>query len=88
MESTFNPTTFLVRERYKFWSNCRRNPGETIHELATRIRQADATCNFASFRNPLDETLRTSFICNVQNEAVLKALFRMPENELSLAKAV
>ena len=41
MESTFNPTTF-VRERYKFWTNCRRNPGETILELATRIRQAHA----------------------------------------------
>ena len=88
METTFNPTTFLVRERYKFWTNCRRNPGETIHELATKIRQAAATCDFASIRNPLDEALRTSFICNVQNEAVLKALFRIPENELSFAKAI
>ena len=88
METTFNPMTFLVRERYKFWTNCRRNPGETIHELATKIRQAAATCDFASIRNPLDEALRTSFICNVQNEAVLKALFRIPENELSFAKAI
>ena len=30
----------------------------------------------------------TNFICKVQNEAVLKALFRVPGNELSFQKAV
>ena len=39
----------------------------------------------------LDEALRTSFTCNVQNEAALKALRRIPEYKkkiLSFAKAI
>ena len=36
----------------------------------------------------MDEALRTSFTFSVHNEAALKALFRIPENELTFAKAV
>jgi len=53
-------------------------PGESSQELAARIRQAAATCDF----DPLNEALRTRFICSVNNEAVLKAHFKMKSDEL------
>ena len=46
------------------------------------------TCDFVNIAEPLDEALRTNFICNIQNKAVLKTLFRIPENELNFARAV
>ena len=55
----------------------KRKPGETIPELASRIRQDAATCDFQSIKDPLDEALRTKFICSVDNEAVLKTLFKL-----------
>ena len=30
MEKLFNPATFVIRERYKFWSNGKRKPGESV----------------------------------------------------------
>ena len=66
----------------------RRKPGETIQELAARIRQDAVTCDFPAIKDPLDEAMRTRFICSVDNEAVLKALFRIKDNELTFAKAI
>ena len=88
MKQQFDPKRFVVRERFRFWSNMQRKPGETIQELAARIRQDAGTCDFASIRNPLDEALRTRFICSVDNEAVLKALFKIKDHELSFARAI
>ena len=65
-----------------------RKPGETIQELAARIRGDAATCDFSSITDPLDEALRTRFICSVNNEAVLKALFKVKADELTFAKAI
>ena len=88
MKRQFDPKRFIVRERFKFWSDMKRKPGETIQELAARIRQAAATCDFASIQNPLDEALRTNFICSVKNEAVLKSLFKIKDDELTFARAI
>jgi len=88
MKSQFDPTRYIVRERYKYWSDLQRKPGETIQELGARIRQDAVTCDFASIKDPLDEALRTRFICAVKNEAVLKALFRVKDEELTFAKAM
>ena len=76
MKTHFDPTRYIVRERYKFWSDLKRKPGETIPELAARIRQDAVTCDFTTIKDPQDEALRTHFICSVNNEVVLKALFR------------
>ena len=35
-----------------------RKPGESLQELAARIRQDAATCDFASIKDPQDEALR------------------------------
>ena len=75
----FDPKRFVVRERFKFWSDMKRKPGETIPELASRIQDA-ATCDFQSIKDPLDEALRTKFICSVDNEAVLKTLLKQSPN--------
>ena len=66
-------------------SSMKRKPGETIPELASRIRQDAATCDFQSIKDPLDEALRTKFICSVDNEAVLKTLFKLKDDELKTA---
>ena len=71
MEQQYDPKRFVVRDRFRFWSNMQHKPGETAQELAARIRQESATCDFASIRDPQDEVLRTKFICSIGNEAVL-----------------
>ncbi|KAL5503295.1 hypothetical protein EMCRGX_G010222 [Ephydatia muelleri] len=88
MKNQFDPARYIVRERFKFWSEMQRKPGETIHELAARIRQDAVTCDFPSIKDPLDEAMRTRFMCSVNNEAVLKALFKVKDSELTFAKAI
>ena len=88
MAEQFDPKRFVVRERFKFWSDMKRKPGETIPELASRIRQHAATCDFQSIKDPLDEALRTKFICSVDNEAVLKTLFKLKDDELKFSNAI
>ena len=57
MAEQFDPKRFVVRERFKFWSDMKRKPGETIPELASRIRQDAATCDFQvqNFQNARKE---------------------------------
>ena len=45
------------------------------------------TCDFQSIKDPLDETVSKRFSCCVGNEAVLKALFKLKVDELTLVKA-
>ena len=40
------------------------------------------------FSDPLDEALRTRFICSINNEAVLKALFKINTDELTFTRAI
>ena len=87
MENQFDPKRFVVRERFKFWSDMERKPGETIQELASRIRQDAAKCDFASITDPQDDAMTTRFMCSVGNEAVLKALFKVRSDELTFAVA-
>ena len=88
MKTQFDPTRHVVRERYKFWSEMQRKPGETIQELAARIRHDAVRCDFPSIKDPQDEAMRTRFMCSVNNEAVLKALFKVKYDELTFAKAL
>ena len=88
MKDQFDPRRFVVRERFRFWSSMERKPGESIQELAARIRADAATCDFTSIKNPQDEALRTRFMCSVNNEAVLKALFKVKDDELDFNKAI
>ena len=88
MQDQFDPKHFVVRERFRFWSDMNRKPGESVQELASRIRQDAVRCDFASIHDPLDEALRTRFVCSVNNEAVLKAFFKYPDDELTFTKAV
>ena len=88
MKEQFDPKLFIVRERFTFWSDMQRKPGETLQELAARIRQDAATCDFPSIEDPQDEALRQRFICSVNNEAVLKALFKVKDTDLTFARAV
>ena len=88
MKHQFDPKRFFVRERFKFWSEMQRKAGESVLELAARIRQAAATCNFTAVKDPLDEALRTRFICSINNEAVSKALFKVKDDELTFSRAV
>ena len=84
----YNPKRFVVRERFKFWTKTDRKSRESVHELAARIRQEAATCDFASITDPLDEAMRTRFVCSVSNEATLKALFKIKDDDLTFARAI
>ena len=88
MRVQYDPSKFIVRERYNFWREMKRKPGENIQELANRIRDDAVSCDFPAIKDPLDEALRTRFICSVGNEAVLKACFKCKEEELSFNKAI
>ena len=44
-----------------------RTPCESVLELATRIRQAAALCDFTAIKDPLDEALHTRFICQINH---------------------
>ena len=57
MKTQYDPKRFVVHERFKFWSDMQRRPGETLKELAARIRHDATTCDFSSIRNPLDEAV-------------------------------
>ena len=48
----------------------KRKPGETVQELAARIRQAAATRNFADIENSLDEAFRT--LCSISIESIIQ----------------
>lgn len=88
MMDHYNPKRFVVRERYKFWTNTERRPGENVHELAARIRQEAATCDFSSIKDPLDKAMRTRFVCSINNEATIKALFKTKDDELTFNRAI
>ena len=88
MKEQFDPKLAIVREHFKFWSDMQRKPGKTLQELAERIRQDEATCDFPSIEDPQDEALRQRFRCSVNNEAVLKALFKVKDTDLTLARTV
>ena len=87
MEEQFDPKLFIVRERFKFWSDMQRKPGETLQEFAVRFRQDAATCDFRSTQDSQDEALHQRFICSVNNEAVLKAFFKIKDTDLTFARA-
>ena len=44
--------------------------------------------DFPSIEDPQDEALRQRFICSVNNEAVLKALFKVKDTDLTFTRAV
>ena len=62
MMTQFDPIRFIVRERYKFWSDLALKPGETIPESADRIQRDAVTCDFATITDPLDEALRSQTV--------------------------
>ena len=88
MKKQSDPKRFVARERFRFWSEMKRKPGESIQKLATSIRQAAATCDFAAITDPLDEALRPRLICSINNEAVLKALFKINADNLIFTSAI
>ena len=88
MKKQFDPKRFVARERFRFWNEMKRRPGQSIQELATRIRQAAATCHFSSITDSLDKALPTRFLCSINNEAVLKALFKINADDLTFTHAI
>ena len=74
MKEQFDSKLFIVRERFKFWSDMQRKPGETLQELAARIRKDAVTCDFPSIQDPQDEGLRQRFIIMLcQQRSCLKS---------------
>ena len=55
MAEQFDPKLFVIRERYKFWSDLKRKPGETITQLAARIRQDALPGEFSAIDPPCQD---------------------------------
>ena len=87
MAEQFDPKLFVIRQLYKFWSDLTRRTGESIAQLAARIRPDALTCEFSDIDNPQDDAICTRFICSMQNEAFLKAVFK-EGGELTFARAI
>ena len=45
-------------------------------------------CSCQLIMDALDKDLRTRFICSVDNEVVIKALFKLKDDELTFAKGI
>ncbi|ELT92241.1 hypothetical protein CAPTEDRAFT_194248 [Capitella teleta] len=88
MQDQFHPRRFVVREHFKFWSKMQCKPGEAAHQLASRICQNAMTCNFDSIKKPQDEAMRMHFICSINNEAALKAVFKLKDEDLTFSRAI
>ena len=88
METQYNPRRFVVRECSKLRSGSTRKPGETVPELAARIRQGASTCDIRSIKDVQDVAMRTRFICTVKSEAILKALFKVKDDDLLFQRVV
>ena len=87
-EQQYDPERFMVPELFRFCSNMQHKPGETALELAATICQETATCDFTSIREPQDQTLCAKFICSIGNETVLKAPFKIKDDELMFTSTV
>ena len=72
MEERFDPKLFIVRKRFKFWSDMQRKPGETLQELAARICQEAVTCDFPSIEHPQDKALPQRYDNICQQRSCLK----------------
>ena len=88
MAEQYNPKLFVIRERCKFWSDLSRKHNESVTELAARVRQDSVTCDFGSITDSQNDAMCTRFICSVNNEAILKAIFEEKGDELTFAKAI
>ena len=89
MQTQFDPKRFIVQEQFKFWSDVQRKPAWRDSSGArSKVMPTGVTCDFASIEDSQDEALRTKFICSVRNVAILKALFKMDDDELIFRKAV
>ena len=50
MKTQFDPKRFILRKRFKYWSDVQCKPGEMVQELAARLRQQAVTCDFGPSR--------------------------------------
>ena len=64
MDEQYDSRKLIVQECFRFWSQMQHKPGETVPELAARIRQDAAKCDFDAIKNPQDEAMRTRFVCS------------------------
>ena len=79
---------FVIPERYKFWGDLSKKRNESVTELAARIQQDAVTCDFGSITDFQDDAMCTRFICSVNEEAILKAIFKEKGDELTFSKAI
>ncbi|KII74191.1 hypothetical protein RF11_00565 [Thelohanellus kitauei] len=79
MDGNFNSKKFVIRERHRFY---------TENQFTAKVRERVSTCDFSTIKDPLDEALKTGFICGVNNEAVLKAIFHRSAEELTFKEIV
>ena len=80
MEKHHNSTSSEIVQRYKF-NSCFRKESESIVTYLSELRLIAQHCNF---RDNLDDMLRDSLMCGVENKSVQKRL--LGEAKLTLKK--
>ncbi|KII73575.1 hypothetical protein RF11_12549 [Thelohanellus kitauei] len=88
MDLNFDAMKFVVSERHKFCTELKRRSGEILEELASSEREKAAASDFAIITDFLDESLKTGFICAVNHETAIKAVFHRSSGELTFVEVV
>ncbi|KII61565.1 hypothetical protein RF11_10844 [Thelohanellus kitauei] len=88
MDLNFDAKEFMVRERHRLYNELNRRAGESVQELPARVIAKAAACDLPTITHPLDEALKTVFICAVNKETALKVIFNRSLKELSFSEVV
>ena len=73
--------TVEIAERYKFFKH-QQQPGETVVEYMSGLKQLASTCNFADY---LASALRDQFVCRMRGARMQRELFSVKDLTLPLA---
>ena len=73
--------TIEIAERYKFFKR-QQQPGETIIEYMSGLKQLASTCNFSAY---LDTALRDQFVCGMRDSRMQRELLSVKDLTLTLA---
>jgi len=84
----FDPTRFVIREHFKLWTTTQHRPRGSPFKSWLHAYVSSGHVRFCFHCRPLDEALRTRFLCSVNSEAVLNSLFKMKADELDVTTAM
>ena len=83
LKSHYAPARIQIAERFKFYRR-QQNPGESVVEFLSALRQMAGFCNFGDF---LDDALRDRLVCGLRNPEIQRKLLAVSALTLDSAFA-